>query len=101
MKRIASMALMFSLGVAASYGQVSVKMTFSGTSAATAVNLQIPNTGTGEDNFAGTGTFGSFTVRQFRAIDNAPTPPPSSCASNPKDSYLYFLERGGGAVFRF
>jgi hypothetical protein len=101
MKRIASMTLMLSLGVAAVYGQVSTKMTFSGTSAATAVNLQIPHTANDEDNFAGTGTFGPFTVRQIRAIDNAPTPPPSSCASNPKDSYLYVLERAGGAVFRF
>jgi hypothetical protein len=101
MKRIASMTLMLSLGVAAVYGQVSVKMTFSGTSAATAVNLQIPNTTNDEDNFAGTGTFGPFTVRQIRAIDKVPTPPPGSCASNPKDSYLYALERAGGAVFRF
>src|SRR5579863_8699930 len=97
MKRIASMALMICLGVAAVYAQRSVNMTSSGTSGASAVNLQQPNTSNDEDNFAGTGTLGQFTVRQIRAISNSPTP--SSTCSGP--SKIYFLELAGGAVFRF
>ena len=54
MKRIATMALMLNLGVASVYAQQHpVKMVFSGTSAASTVNLQQPDTSNDEDNFAG------------------------------------------------
>ena len=97
MKRIASMTLMFGLGVAAVYGQMSVNMKSSGTSGASAINLQQPNSSNNEDNFTGTGSLGRFTVRQFRAISNSPTAS-STCEGPTK---LYFPEPAGAAVFRF
>ena len=72
-------------------------MTFSGTAANSVINLQQPNTSDDEDNFAGTGTLGSFTLRNIRAISNSPTP--SSTCSGPDD--LYFLETAGAGVLRF
>jgi hypothetical protein len=98
MKHIASMTLMLTLGVAAVYAQEKpVKMTFSGTSAPSTINLQQPDTTNGEDNFAGKGTLGLFTVRNVRAIANSPTP--SSTCSGPNQ--LFFQELAGGGVFRF
>jgi hypothetical protein len=98
MKHIASMTLMLTLGVAAVYAhEKPVKMTFSGTSAPSTVNLQQPDTSNDEDNFAGKGTLGSFTLRNVRAIANSPTP--SSTCSGPNQ--LYFTEPAGGGVFRF
>ena len=45
MKHIATMALMFNLAVASVYAQQNpVKMVFSGTAAASTINLQQPNT---------------------------------------------------------
>ena len=45
MKHIATMALMLNLGVAGVYAQQrSVKMVFSGTAAASTINLQQPDT---------------------------------------------------------
>ena len=85
------------LGVAAVSAQQPVKMTFSGTAANSIMNLQQPNTNNDEDNFAGTGTLGSFTLRNVRAISNSPTS--SSTCSGPND--LYFLESAGAGVFRF
>lgn len=85
------------LGVAAVSAQQPVKMTFSGTAANSIMNLQQPNTNNDEDNFAGTGTLGSFTLRNVRAISNSPTS--SSACSGPND--LYFLESAGAGVFRF
>ena len=73
MKHIATMALMLNLGVAGVYAQRNpVKMTFSGTSGASAINLQQPGTQTGEENFAGNGTLGPFT---FRIISGETTSP--------------------------
>jgi hypothetical protein len=98
MKHIATMALLFNLGVANVYAQQHpVKMVFSGTSAASTVNLQQPDTSNDEDNFAGKGTLGSFTFRNVRAIANSPTP--SSTCSGP--SKLYFVDPAGAGVFRF
>jgi hypothetical protein len=98
MKHIASMTLMLTVGVAAVYAQEKpVKMTFSGTSAPSTVNLQQPDTSNGEDNFAGKGTLGSFTLRDVRAVANSPTR--SSTCSGPNQ--LYFTELAGGGVFRF
>ena len=72
-------------------------MTFSGTAAPSTINLQFPNTNTGEDNFAGNGTLGSFTFRNVRA--NAAAPQPSSTCSG--RSQLYFPVMAGAGVFRF
>ena len=74
-----------------------VKMTFSGTSAASSSNLQQPNTMNGEDDYAGTGTLGSFTFRLLEADPNSPTLP-NPC---PGADEVYFVESGGGGAFRF
>src|SRR5262249_10043494 len=98
MKHIATMALMLNLGVAAVYAeQNSVKMEFSGTGAPSVINLQYPNTGNGENDFAGDGTLGQFTFRSVRAV--AASPQPSSTCSGP--GKLYFASVAGAGVFRF
>jgi hypothetical protein len=98
MKQIATIALMLNLGVASVYAQQNpVKMSFSGTSAPSTINLQQPNTTNDEDNFAGSGTLGAFTLRSVRAITASPQP--SSTCSGPNQ--LYFSEVAGGGVFRF
>jgi hypothetical protein len=98
MKRIATVVVMLHLGVAALCAQEKpVKMKFSGTSAPSTVNLLQPDTSNDEDNFAGTGTLGSFTVRNVRAIANSPTP--SSTCSGPNQ--IFSTESAGGGVFRF
>jgi hypothetical protein len=74
-----------------------VKMTFSGTAAASASNLQQPNTRNGELNYAGTGTLGSFTFRLLEAEPNSPTSPNPCSGANE----FYFVESAGGGVFRF
>src|SRR6185436_475929 len=94
MKHIATVALMFNLGVAGVYAQERpVKMTFSGTNVATVINLK-PDTVTDEQHSAGTGTFGAFTFRELHA-DGAAAQPPSGC-SGP-----YFAVLAGGGAFRF
>jgi hypothetical protein len=97
MKHIATMALMLNLGVASVYAQHPVKMVFSGTSAASTVNLQQPDASNDEDNFAGTGTLGSFTFRNVRAIANSPTPSSTCSGAN----LLHFADPAGAGVFRF
>jgi hypothetical protein len=98
MKHIATMALMLNLSVASVYAQQHpVKMVFSGTSAASTVNLQQPDTSNDEDNFNGKGTLGSFAFRNVRAIANSPTP--SSTCSGP--NLLHFADPAGAGVFRF
>ena len=95
MKYIATVALMFSLGVAGVYAQERpVKMTFSGTNVPTMINLQ-PNTVTDEQHSAGNGTFGEFTFRELHA-DLAPAPQPPSGCSGPN-----FAVVAGAGVFRF
>jgi hypothetical protein len=99
MKSIAAMALMLSLGVANVYAQrYSVKMAYSGTSGASAINLQQPGAATGEESFAGTGTLGQFTFLLISGETTAPQQPPSTC-SGPAN--LYFTRVGGAGVFRF
>ncbi|MGA2077895.1 MAG: hypothetical protein ABSH52_30780 [Terriglobia bacterium] len=99
MKRIATVIVLVHLGIAAVYAQENqVKMTFSGTAASSTVNLAQPGTSNDEDNFAGNGTLGSFTVRNVRAISNSPTTPPSTCSG---PNLYYFTESAGGGVFRF
>jgi hypothetical protein len=98
MKHIATVALMLNLGVAGVYAQqTSINMPFSGTSAPSAINLQVPGTSTGEDNFAGNGTLGQFTFRDVTAETTAPQP--SSTCSGP--TKLHFLRVAGAAVLRF
>jgi hypothetical protein len=98
MKRIATMALMVILGVSNVYAhENNVKMKFSGTSAASTVNLQQPNTNIDEDNFTGKGTLGSFTFRNVRAIANSPSTS-STCSGA---SQIFFQDPAGAGVFRF
>ena len=93
MKHIATVALMFNLGVTGAYAQERpVKMTFSGTNVPTMINLQ-PNTVTDEQHSAGNGTFGEFTFRELHADGAAPQP--SGC-SGPSFGVL-----AGAGVFRF
>ncbi len=97
MKHIATVALMFNLGVAGVYAQQKpVKMTFSGTVEPSTIKLQ-PDTNTDEGNVAGNGTLGPFTFRELHA-DTA-SPQPSSTCSGP--TKVYFPTVAGGGVFRF
>jgi len=97
-KYIATVALMLDLGAAAVYAQQRpVKMTFSGTAAASTINLQQPGANTSEENEAGNGTLGSFTFRNINAETTAPQPS-STCSGETK---LHFLRIAGGGVFRF
>jgi len=98
MKNIAAITLMLTFGVASAYAhQKTVKMTFSGTSGASAIDLQYPGAHTGEDNFAGDGTLGRFTYHDATAEEGSPSS--SSTCSGP--SQLYFLRLAGAAVLRF
>jgi hypothetical protein len=98
MKHIATVALMLNLGVAGIYAQQRpVTMTFSGTAGASAINLQQPNTTTGEDNLVGSGALGQFTFRNISAETTIPQQ--SSTCSGP--TQLYFVRVDGAGVFRF
>lgn len=98
MKQFGTVALMLTVGVAAAYAQQPVKMTFSGTSGASAINLQQPGTITGEDNFVGSGSLGPFTFRNITSETLTPQQPPSSCAGQ---NNLYFVRKTGAGVLRF
>jgi hypothetical protein len=99
MKYIAAMALMLNLGVASVYAQrYPVKMEYSGTSGPSAVNLQQPGTQTVEENFAGNGALGPFTLRIISAETTSPQQPPSTC-SGPAN--IYFSRVAGAGVLRF
>ncbi len=99
MKHIVAMALMLNLGVASVYAQrYPVKMVYSGTSGASAINLQQPGAPTGEESFAGNGTLGSFTFLLISSETSSPQPPPSTCAGA---ANIYFTRVGGAGVFRF
>ena len=93
-------ALMLNLGVAGVYAQpgrpmnVRVKMTFSGNGAPSPINLNQPNTSTGEENVAGDGTLGPFSFRNVSATAN--TPYPSSTCSG-----LFFPRMAGAGLLRF
>lgn len=97
MNHIATVALMLNFGVASIYGQQPVTMRFSGTSGASAINLQQPNTTTDEWNVAGNGALGQFTFRNISAETTMPQQ--SSTCSGP--TMLYFVMVAGGGVFRF
>jgi hypothetical protein len=72
-------------------------MAFSGTVAASAVNLQQPSTTNDEENYAGNGSLGSFTFRNVRAITAFPQS--SSTCSGPNKIAL--SSKAGAGVFRF
>src|SRR5690348_6017205 len=92
---VATVALMFSVGVACVYAQQRpVKTTFSGTMMGSTINLQ-PDTFTGDQNVPGSGTLGTVTFRELHA-DTATPQPSSSWSSGP-----YFPTVRGGGVFRF
>jgi hypothetical protein len=98
MKRIATVALTLTFGVAAVYAQQTpVQMTFSGDSTPSTIDLKQPNTQTGEEDLAGNGTQGQFTFRLFKASTVAPQP--SFTCSGP--TKLYFPNTAGGGLFRF
>ena len=95
MKHVATMALMVNLAIASVYAQQTpVKMTFSGTGAASPIDLKQPNTSTAEENVAGNGTLGPFTFRDVRAIAAAPQPS-SSCSG------VFFPSTAGAGILRF
>jgi len=95
MRQLTTIALMLNLGIASVYAQQTpIKMTFSGTGAASGIDLKYPNTNNGEENLAGNGTLGSFTFRMLEAA--AKTPQPSSTCSG-----LFFQTVAGGGLFRF
>ena len=97
MKYTATMALMLNLGIAIAYANDRpVKMTFSGTEGASAINLQIPDTHTGEFNFAGSGTLGPFTFRNVEANGGSPQQS-SACPANQG----YVPTMAGASIFRF
>jgi hypothetical protein len=99
MKYIAALALMLNLGVASVYAQpYPVKMAYSGTSGASAINLQQPGTQNVEENFAGNGALGPFTFRIISAETTSPQQPPSTC-SGPAN--IYFSRVAGAGVLRF
>ena len=93
-------ALVLNLGVAGVYAQsgrainVHVRMTFSGNGAPSPINLNQPNTRTGEENVAGDGTLGPFSLRNVSATEN--TPSPSSTCSG-----LFFPRVAGAGLLRF
>jgi hypothetical protein len=89
------MALMLNLAIASVYAQQTpVRMTFSGTAAASTIDLKQPNTNTGEESLAGNGTLGPFTFRMVKAA--ATSPQPSNTCSG-----LYFPNVAGAGLFRF
>jgi hypothetical protein len=98
MNHIATVTLMLNLGVASIYAQqMPVTMTFSGTTGASAINLQQPNTTTSEWNVAGNSSLGQFTFRNISAETTMPQQ--SNTCSGP--TVLYFVMVAGGGVFRF
>jgi hypothetical protein len=86
---------MLNLGVASVYAhERPVKMTFSGTGGAGAIDLKQPGTANVEESEAGNGPLGAFTLR---IISAETTPPqPSSTCSGP-----YSTRVSGAGVFRF
>jgi hypothetical protein len=97
MKHTTTAALMLSLGVANIYAQQRpVRMTFSGSKVATAINLG-PNTRTDEVHLAGSGAPGPFTFRGLRTDETTP-PLIGSCGKGFGPNIRVVA---GGGVFRF
>jgi hypothetical protein len=94
------MALMLNLSVAGVYAHekpVNVKMTFSGTGGAAAINLQQPGTANVEESEAGNGALGPFTLR----IISAETTSPQASSTCSGSTHLYSTRVAGAGVFRF
>lgn len=105
MKHIPTMALMLNLAIVSAYAQpIPVNMPFSGTAAASAINLQYQGTGTGEENVAGNGSLGPFTFRNVTAsavwltTGSPSSQPPSTCSGS---TLLFFPRVAGAGIFRF
>jgi hypothetical protein len=97
MTHTTTVALMLSLGVASIYAQQRpMRMTFSGSKVATAINLG-PNTRTDEVQLAGNGTPGAFTFRGLRTDEITP----SFIGSCGKGFGPNIRVVAGGGVFRF
>jgi hypothetical protein len=95
MKHLVNTALMLNLAIASAYAQQThVKMTFSGTGGASAIDLKQPSTNNVEENVAGNGTLGWFTFRDIRA--SAALPHSSSTCTG-----LYFPNVAGAGLLRF
>ncbi len=98
MKHAATMALMVTLGVAdVNAQQIPMNMMFSGDAGPSVIDLKHPNTDTGEENLAGTGTLGPFTFRLVKASTTAPQP--STTCSGP--TKCFFPNVAGAGLFRF
>src|SRR5919205_843042 len=97
MKNMAMAALMLNLGVAGVYAQQRpVNMTFSGTVEPSTIKLQ-PDTNTDEEDLAGNGTLGPFTLRELHADTGSPQAS-TSCSGPTK---VFFPTVAGAGVFRF
>lgn len=95
MKHLTNIVLMANLAIASVYAQHSpVKLTFSGTGAASPIDLKQPNASTAEENVAGQGTLGQFTFRDVRAIATVPQ-------SSTTCSGVYFPSVSGAGLMRF
>jgi hypothetical protein len=98
MKHTTTAALMLSLIVANIYAQQRpVRMTFSGSKVATAINLG-PNTRTDEAHLDGNGTLGPFTYRGLRTDE---TIPQSFGKCGDGSGLNLRVVAGAGGVFRF
>ena len=98
MKHIATMALILTLGVAASVfaKEHAIKMRFSGSIVPTSIVMQ-PNTITDEELLEGYGTLGPFTLRKLRTDAVTPQPSPDCSGAN----LVNIPVVAGGGVFRF
>jgi len=68
MKKMFQYPFLGILAASALYGQhIPAKLSFSGTGGASAANLHVPNTVTGEEDVAGAGTLGIFSFRNITA----------------------------------
>src|SRR5262245_24497212 len=97
MKHLATAALMVNLGAAGIYAQQQpVKMAFSGSKVATAINLA-PNSRTDELHLDGIGALGAFTFHLLRADEY--TPQSFGKCGDGSGPHLRVVD--GGGVFRF
>lgn len=101
MKHMATVALMSYFGVAGIYAQpgpVNVKITLSGTAAASTINLQ-PGTSTSEYHLTGNGTpgLGQFELRVV-SVSTPSAQQSDTCSGSTK---LYLSAAAGAGVFRF
>jgi hypothetical protein len=98
MKHVAIVALMMlNLGIGSLYAQhLPLKMTFSGSMVATALDLQ-PNSVTDEEHIAGFGTLGPFTFHKLRTDGTVPRSSVTCSGAN----QLNLPVVGGAGVFRF